>query len=77
MLRKISKLARKGMPGKGKAVIGFEIAGNGGLARVVILTSAGSAALYQTALDHIRRAAPFEPPPAEAQRRYSFEFVAK
>ncbi|HSF64458.1 MAG TPA: TonB family protein [Paracoccaceae bacterium] len=41
-----------------------------------ILRSSGSATLDAAALDHIRRAAPFPPPP-DGGARFSFEFVAR
>jgi periplasmic protein TonB len=77
VLRKITKLSRKSTAGKGRAVVGFEIAADGGLKRVMILSASGSAALDKLAMDQIRRAAPFGPPPAGAQRKFSFEFVGK
>lgn len=77
VLKKIAKLPRKAAPGKGRAVVGFVITADGSLGRVVILTSSGIDALDKTALDHIRRAAPFAPPPPGAKANFSFEFVAK
>jgi len=77
VLKKIAKLSRKAAPGKGRAVVGFVIAADGQLSRVVILTSSGIDALDKTALDHIRRAAPFAAPPQGVKASFSFEFVAK
>lgn len=76
VMKKIARLKRKAAPAKGKATVGFEIAGDGSLKRVVVLASSGSAPLDQIAQDHIRRAAPFPAPPEGAGRRFSFEFVA-
>lgn len=77
VLKKIAKLSRKAAPGKGRAVVGFVIAADGRLSQVVVLTSSGIDALDKTALDHIRRAAPFAAPPQGAKASFSFEFVAK
>lgn len=76
VMKKIARLKRKAAPAKGKTTVGFEIAGDGSLKRVVVLASSGSAPLDQIAQDHIRRAAPFPAPPEGAGRRFSFEFVA-
>jgi protein TonB len=77
VLKKIARLKRKASPARGTVVVGFEIAADGGLRRVAVVASSGSAALDAVAADHIRRAAPFPPPPEGAQRRFSFEFVGK
>lgn len=77
VLKKIARLSRKAAPAKGTAVVGFVIGADGRLGQVVILTSSGMDALDNIALDHIRRAAPFQAPPQGAQVQFSFEFVAK
>ncbi|TVP69897.1 MAG: energy transducer TonB [Rhodobacteraceae bacterium] len=58
-------------------MVAFSVGSNGGLASVSVAQSSGHAGLDQTALDHIRRAAPFPPPPAGAQCQFSFEFVGR
>ena len=77
VLRKIAATRKAKAPGKGRAVVAFSIGANGALTSAKIITSSGSAALDAVALDHIRRAAPFPPPPATAQTRFSFEFVGQ
>lgn len=76
VIKRIRATPQHGAGGRGKALVGFEIGASGTLASVRILRSSGSAALDKAALDHIRRAAPFPPPPA-APARFSFEFIAK
>ncbi|RWR51961.1 TonB family protein [Sinirhodobacter ferrireducens] len=76
VIRKIRAVPQHRGSGRGTALVGFEIAPGGGLARITILRSSGSAPLDAAALDHIRRAAPFPPPPA-MPARFSFEFSAR
>ncbi|MPL91995.1 hypothetical protein SDC9_38084 [bioreactor metagenome] len=76
VIRKIRAVPQQRGSGRGTALVGFEIAPGGGLTRVTILRSSGSAPLDAAALDHIRRAAPFPPPP-ETPARFSFEFSAR
>lgn len=77
VMKKIRKVRKAKAPGRGTVVVGFMIAADGNLASVKVLRSSGSADLDQVAVDHIRRAAPFQPPPEGAERRFSFEFVGK
>lgn len=77
VMRQIAKLRRQKAPERGVVTVGFEIAADGGLRRVAVVSSSGSAALDQVAVDHIRRAAPFPPPPEGAATRFAFEFVGK
>ncbi len=77
VLRQLQRTRRARVSGRGLAVVSFSIADSGALASVAIATSSGSAALDQAALDHIRRAAPFPPPPAGAQRQFRFEFASR
>jgi len=76
VIKRIRATPRHGAAGRGTALVGFEIGPAGTLASVRILRSSGSAGLDQAALDHIRRSAPFPPPPA-TPARFSFEFVSK
>lgn len=76
VIRQIRAVPQQRGSGRGTALVGFEIGPRGGLARVTILRSSGSAPLDAAALDHIRRAAPFPPPP-ETPARFSFEFSAR
>lgn len=77
VMRLIAKLRRVKAPERGVVTVGFEIGGDGGLRRVAVVSSSGSSALDQVAVDHIRRAAPFPPPPEGAVTRFAFEFVGK
>lgn len=76
VIRKIRSTPQRRGSGRGKALVGFGIRADGGLEQVRLLRSSGSAALDAAALDHIRRAAPFAPPP-DGPARFSFEFVAR
>ncbi len=77
VLRQITRLRRPNAPVRGTVTVSFAIASSGGLADVRVGRSSGVAALDQLALDHIRRAAPFPPPPAGAQTSFRFEFVGR
>ena len=77
VLRQITRLRPPRAAARGTVMVSFAIDGSGALADVAVAQSSGSGALDQMALDHIRRAAPFPPPPAGAQTRFSFEFVGR
>lgn len=77
VMKKVRATKKKKGAGRGAVVIGFTVAANGGLASVQIVRSSGNAALDQVGVDHIRRAAPFPAPPADAGRSFSFEFVGR
>lgn len=77
VMRQIARLRRQKAPERGTVTVGFEIGADGGLRRVAVVSSSGSEALDLVALDHIRRAAPFPPPPAGAAVRFAFEFVGR
>jgi protein TonB len=77
VMRQIARLRRQKAPERGVVVVGFEIGADGGLRRVAVVSSSGSEALDLVALDHIRRAAPFPPPPEGAALRFAFEFVGR
>jgi protein TonB len=76
-MRKVRATRRASGAGRGTVVVGFTIARDGSLAGVQVLRSSGNAALDRIAADHIRRSAPFPPPPEGAGRSYSFEFVGR
>lgn len=76
VLKKANRTKKKRTSEKGRAVVGFSITDSGGVGTVKIVSSSGSADIDQIAMDHIRRSAPFPPPPAGVGRNYSFEFVA-
>lgn len=77
VMRQIARQRRQKAPDRGVVTVGFEIGADGGLRRVAVVSSSGSEALDLVALDHIRRAAPFPPPPEGAAVRFAFEFVGK
>ncbi|MEL7152056.1 MAG: TonB family protein [Pseudomonadota bacterium] len=65
---------RSSSAGRGTAVVSFRIAANGGLAGLDIARSSGNARLDQAALRHVRRAAPFPPPPPGARTSFNFSY---
>ncbi|GAB4354010.1 MAG: energy transducer TonB [Oricola sp.] len=67
---KIRRTRQNRAGGTGVARIRFSIAANGALASVRVVASSGSAQVDSIAVDHIRRSAPFPPPPAGAQRQF-------
>ena len=67
---KIRRTRQKRAGGRGVAQIRFSISSSGGLASIRLASSSGSGAVDSAALDHIRRSAPFPPPPAGAQRQF-------
>lgn len=76
VLKKVRSTRKAASVGKGKVVVGFTVAPDGGLATIKVLKSSGNATLDKVAMDHIRRSLPFPTPPADLeQRSYSFEFV--
>lgn len=77
VMRQIARSPRVRAPERGVVTVGFEIGADGGLLRVAVVESSGSAALDQVAVDHIRRAAPFPPPPEGARTRFGFEFEGR
>jgi periplasmic protein TonB len=77
VMQKISRTRKPRVGARGTAVVGFEIASDGGLARIVILRSSGEAVVDQAAVEHLNRSAPFPPPPAGAERRFQVEYVSK
>lgn len=77
VMKKVNRTRKKPAGERGTAVVSFTISDNGGLAGVRIAKSSGSAGLDQVAMDHIRRSAPFEPPPPGVARTYQFNFVGK
>lgn len=77
VLRKISRTRKPKAPARGTVEVAFRIGPSGDLAAVQVARSSGTAALDRVALDHIRRAAPFAPPPAGAETAFRFEFVGR
>ncbi|WP_166416915.1 cell envelope integrity protein TolA [Cochlodiniinecator piscidefendens] len=58
----------------GEGVVQFRIAANGALDFVRIQRSSGNDRLDQSGIDHVRRAAPFAPPPTGARRTFGYVF---
>ncbi len=75
VLRRIHRVPTPRSPGRGRVLVSFSVSNSGGLSSVSVARSSGNASLDRAAVNHIRRAAPFPPPPADAQRNFSFEFV--
>lgn len=77
VLRKIQRTRKERAGGRGTAKVGFSVTASGGVTALRILRSSGSARVDQNALRHIKRAAPFAPPPRGAQTSFSVDFVSK
>lgn len=73
VLGKIQRARRKLPRVRALAVVDFQISPNGTIARIKIYRSSGNADFDRLALDHVRRAAPFPPPPAGARTRLGVE----
>ncbi|WP_410796025.1 TonB family protein [Palleronia sp. LCG004] len=68
--RQISSIPRPRIGARGSAFISFSISNSGTLAGLSLVRSSGSAVLDNAALQIIRRAAPFPPPPTGARTTY-------
>lgn len=77
VLRVIQRTRQARSPSRGRALVVFSVGNRGELAAASIAQSSGHPGLDRVALDHIRRAAPFPPPPPGAQRQFSFEFIGR
>lgn len=77
VMARIARLKRPRTSSRGSATIAFTVAGSGGLAAVSVAASSGSAQLDQAALELVRRASPFPPPPAGAQRSFSIRIKGR
>lgn len=73
VMRKIARVRKPRVGQKGAAVVAFTIAPNGGLSAVSVARSSGSSQLDKAALNVVRKAAPFPPPPAGARRSFSIK----
>jgi protein TonB len=71
VMQRISRTRKPRIASRGAALVRFSIAGNGGLGGVSIARSSGSARLDSAALQMIRRAAPFPPPPPGARTSFT------
>ncbi|QBY01485.1 TonB family protein [Rhodophyticola sp. CCM32] len=77
VMRQIAQTRRNRVSARGEAQVSFTISGNGGLQSISITRSSGNAELDQSALDHVRRASPFPPPPAGATRNFSIRIEGR
>ncbi|MDR7123834.1 TonB family protein [Pseudotabrizicola sp. 4114] len=77
VLRKIERTRKPAHAARGTVVVAFRVAPSGALASARVARSTGDPSLERVALDHIRRAAPFPPPPAGAETDFRFEFVGR
>lgn len=71
VMRAIARQRRPSVNSRGTATVSFQIAASGALAGATLARSSGSSALDRAALDLVRRAAPFPPPPAGARRSFT------
>ena len=70
----IANTPRRPVRGKGTVVIEFELNASGHIVYATIATSSGRSRIDKAALKHLRRAAPFPPPPAQAIRIFTLPF---
>ena len=77
VLRQIERTRKPAHAARGTVVVSFRVAASGALASARVTRSTGDPSLERVALDHIRRAAPFPPPPAGAETDFRFEFVGR
>jgi protein TonB len=74
------RIARQRLPrvrAQGVAQVSFTIAPGGSLASIGLARSSGSAELDREAVNLVRRAAPFPPPPQGAQRSFTIPVRAR
>lgn len=77
IMRLLARQKRPRAASKGTAVVSFAIAANGGVSRVGIAKSSGSAQLDKDAVALVRRAGPFPAPPAGAQRSFKIRIKGR
>ncbi|MFN4155158.1 MAG: TonB family protein [Paracoccaceae bacterium] len=77
VLRQIERTRKPAHATRGTVVVAFRVAASGALASARVARSTGDPSLERAALDHIRRAAPFPPPPAGAETDFRFEFIGR
>lgn len=71
VMRRINRVRKPRVGFQGTAVVAFRVSASGGLAGVSLSRSSGNQKLDQAALNIIRRAAPFPPPPPGADRSFA------
>jgi protein TonB len=75
--RQIARQRPPRLASRGTARVSFTVSGSGGLAALGLAASSGNAALDRAALDLVRRAAPFPPPPSGARRNFTIPVRAR
>jgi protein TonB len=73
--RRLERTRRENTRMRGVAIISFTIGTSGQLTTLTVQRSSGNADLDRIASNHVRRSAPFAPPPSGAPRVVSFEFL--
>ncbi|WP_323769516.1 TonB family protein [Antarctobacter sp.] len=73
VMRKLSRAGRPKVNARGTAVVSFTVTSSGGLASVSLSRSSGSSTLDRAALQVVRNAAPFPPPPSGARRGFAIQ----
>ncbi len=68
---KIHRTRQRRSSGRGKVLVRFSVTRNGGLGSVAVARGSGVQSVDSMAIDHIRRAAPFPPPPPGAKTRFT------
>ncbi len=71
--RRLQRVRRPNVRAEGSAIVAFVIGESGNLAGVSITRSSGNPSLDRAAIEVVRRAAPFPPPPPGARRDYFYE----
>lgn len=71
VMARLMSARRPRIASRGTAVVGFSVASSGALATLGLIQSSGTSALDRAAIEIVRGAAPFPPPPPGAQRSFS------
>jgi protein TonB len=77
VMRRISRVRKPRVNSRGTVTITFSISSGGGLSRVSVARSSGSAALDKAALGVVQKAAPFPKPPSGAKRQFSIRIKGR
>ncbi len=77
IMRALSRAGKPSVDARGRAVVAFTIASNGGLSAISLARSSGSSALDQAAVRLVRGAGPFPRPPEGARRNFSIQIKGR
>lgn len=77
LMERLSETERERVRISGEALISFKVSETGELETVTVARSSGSIELDEIALNHIRRAAPFPPPPVGARTTFTILFTGQ